>query len=293
MRAFDPYWVVEEAWMRNSIRRHLFCGLFGLVLLGMRPAACCGLNETIETHDDTRMTMSVAGTVTGAKAVLVLLVGGTGYLALDGSGCPQRLKGNALITKRPLFHEAGYMTVLVDAPTDRHGKEGLGGFRIEAQHAADLGRVIAGMRAQTRLPVWLIGTSRGAISAVNAASRLSGAAAPDGLILTSPVTSGREGAIKAWVAHSVFSLDLEDIKMPVLVIVHAEDKCIRTPPDRGKVILEKTEGVREQFVTVTGGPGWEGGKGLKACRGKSPHGFVTQDAEVAAGMIRFIETGAY
>ncbi|MED6311961.1 MAG: hypothetical protein VX624_18970 [Pseudomonadota bacterium] len=49
----------------------------------------------------------------------------------------------------------------------------------------------------------------------------------------------------------------------------------------------------EQFVTLTGGPGWEGGKGPKACRGKSPHGFVTQDAEVAAGMIRSIETGAY
>ena len=91
--------------------------------------------------------------------------------------------------------------------------------------------MIAGMRARTHLPVWLIGTSRGAISAVNAASRLSGAAAPDGLILTSPVTSGREVAFKAWVAHSVFSLDLGDIKMPVLVIVHAEDKCIRTPPD--------------------------------------------------------------
>ena len=167
------------------------------------------------------------------------------------------------------------MTVLVDAPTDRHGKEGLGGFRIEAEHAADLGRVIAGMRARTRVPVWLIETNRGAISAVNAASHLSGAAAPDGLILTSPVTSGRERAFKAWVAHSVFSLDLEDIKMPVLVIVHAEDKCIRTLPVQGKVILEKTEGVREQFVTVIGGPGWEGGEGLNACRGKSPHGFVT------------------
>ena len=53
------------------------------------------------------------------------------------------------------------------------------------------------------------------------------------------------------------------------------------------------DGVREQFVSLTGGPGWEGGKGLKACRGKSPHRFVTQDAEVAAGMIWSIETGAY
>ena len=42
-----------------------------------------------------------------------------------------------------------------------------------------------------------------------------------------------------------------------MVIVYAEDKCIRTPPDQGKVTLEKTEGVCEQFVTVTGGPSWE------------------------------------
>jgi len=275
------------------MRMSLWGVIVVLALMAARPAAACGSNVTIDAHDDTRMTYSISGPAAGAKAVLVLLVGGAGHLALDDDGCPRRLTGNSLIKKQAIFHAAGYATVLVDAPSDHRGKEGLGGFRIAAAHAADLGRVIAGMRARTGVPVWLIGTSRGAISAVNAAARLTGAAAPDGLILTSPLTAGREGAYKAWVAHSVFSLDLPAIKIPVLVVVHAADKCIRTPPGDAGDVIEKTESAREQTVTVTGGPGWRGGEGLKACRGKSPHGFFRQEAEVAAGMIRFIEGGAY
>jgi len=201
--------------------------------------------------------------------------------------------GNSLVRSLPHFHGAGFVTALVDAPSDHTGEDGLGGFRIAVQHAEDLGKVIADVRARTKTAVWLIGTSRGAISAVNAASRLSGPSAPDGLVLTSALMSGFHGGRKPWVAHSVFDLPLEAIRMPVLVVGHAEDKCVRSPANLMDGITARTSGAREQVVTVTGGPGKPGRPNVDACEGRSPHGFVEQEADVAAGITRFIDGGTF
>ena len=81
--------------------------------------------------------------------------------------------------------------------------------------------------------------------------------------------------------------------MPILVVAHTEDKCVRTPPDRAGEIIDETAADREQTVTVTGGPGWSGGTSVKACRGKAPHGFIGQRADVVDGLLRFIAGGDY
>jgi hypothetical protein len=264
------------------------------------PAAAqeaCGEVVAIATHGRTTTAVSIAMPPASApqegRMALVLLPGGPGYMALDAKGCATRLQGNSLVRSRGLFQRAGFVTALVDAPSDHRGEDGLGGFRMSAQHAEDIGKVIAHLRERTKLPVWLFGTSRGAISAANAASRLTGAAAPDGLVLTSPVTSGRVGGYKAWVAQTVFSARLDAIRMAVLVVAHAADTCIRTPPRLAGGIAARTSGVREQTVVVKGGPGATKGVGVEACEGRSPHGFIGQEAEVAAGIARFIRGGSY
>ncbi|MES2564173.1 MAG: hypothetical protein V4637_15795, partial [Pseudomonadota bacterium] len=153
--------------------------------------------------------------------------------------------------------------------------------------------VISDVRRRGYGTVWVVGTSRGAISAVNAASRLTGAAAPDGLVLTSALMLGNPGSRVAWVAHSVFDLPLEAIRQPTLVVGHAEDKCARSPANLMDRIIARTNGAREQVVTVTGGPGMAGTSSSAACEGRSPHGFIEQEAEVAAGIIRFIRGENY
>jgi hypothetical protein len=105
--------------------------------------------------------------------------------------------------------------------------------------------------------------------------------------------SGDSRAKKAWVAHSVFDLPLEDIRLPLLVVGHAADTCIRSPAGLMDKILVRTRGVRQQAVIVTGGGHTRGKSGLEACEGRSPHGFVDQEAEVAAGIARFVRGGAY
>jgi hypothetical protein len=57
-------------------------------------------------------------------------------------------------------------------------------------------------------------------------------------------------------------------------------------------VTARTNGAREQVVTVTGGPG--GAKaGLDVCQGSTPHGFGGQEAAVVAGIARFIRGGSY
>ena len=257
--------------------------------------AACGEVVTLATHGSSKTSYSLAMPAAGASGdpiALVLLPGGGGHVALDAEGCARDLRGNALVRFRDPFHGLGFATALVDAPSDYRGEDGLAGFRLSPQHAADLGKVIADVRRRTNMPVWLVGTSRSTISAASAAARLKGPEAPDGLVLTSAITSGRSGGYKPWVAQTVFDVALESITMPVLVVAHAADRCIRTPPGLAGRIAARTQGQREQTVKVTGGPGG-GGAGLEACEGKTPHGFIGQDAEVAAGIARFVRGGTY
>lgn len=256
----------------------------------------CGEPVTLPAHDGQSVAYAfapadpAAGPPTGA---LVLLAGGDGAIDLDASGCVRKQAGNSLVRSRVLFAAAGFATALVDAPSDMRGPDGLGGFRTDPRHAEDIGRVVVDLRRRTGGPVFVVGTSRGTISAANAAARLTGDAAPDAVVLTSPVTSGNPRGRKAWVAQSVFDLDLAAIRVPVLVVSHASDTCVRTPPDRAPAILDRTAGEREQFVSVTGGPAADTVfEGHKACEGRAPHGFVGQEAEVAAGIVRFLRGGA-
>ena len=229
-----------------------------------------------------------------APVTLVLLVGGGGHIDLDPSGCPRALLGNFLIRSLPHFHALGFTTALVDARSDHFGEEGLAGLRARPQHAEDLGRLIADVRARTNATIWVIGTSRGTISAANAAARLTGPSAPDGLVLTSAVTHGTLSRQRAWVSQSVYDFALDAIRMPTLIVGHRDDSCLRTPPDQMDRIAARVGAARKQVVTVTGGPGPTGaGASGDPCAGLTPHGFLDQEAEVIAGIGRFIRGGRY
>jgi pimeloyl-ACP methyl ester carboxylesterase len=190
------------------------------------------------------------------------------------------------VRSQALFQREGFATALVDAPSDHAGEDGLGGFRARPAHAEDLGKVLADVRARVKGPVWIVGTSRGAISAANAAARL---ADVEGVVLTSPVTVGTARGRKAWTAQTVFDNRIEDIRAPLLVLSHSADGCFRSPPAGTRGIAERYRGPRSQVVVVSGGASGRG----DACEGRSPHGFNGMDAEVAAGIARFARGETY
>ena len=101
-------------------------------------------------------------------------------------------------------------------------------------------------------------------------------------------------ARKPLATQTVFDLRLESITVPVLLVGHAADNCTRSPAGLMKDIAARTGGVREQVATVTGGPIPPGRPpNLTACEVREPHDYVDQEAEVAAGIVRFIRGGSY
>ena len=256
----------------------------------------CGELVKVATTGNTTTSYALARPAADAApkppVALVLLPGLGGHIDLDVNGCARSLTGNFLIRSLPLFHGLGFTTALVDARSDHTGDEGLAGLRGSAQHADDLGKVIADLRARTSAAVWVVGTSRGTISAANAASRLSGASAPEGLVLTSTITSGGGSRQRPWVRQTVFDLPLDAIRVPTLIVGHAADDCARTPAADMSRVVGRIGAARKQVVTVTGGPGSKGAAD-DACSGRAPHGFIEQEAQVIDGIGRFIRGGQY
>lgn len=221
------------------------------------------------------------------RGVALLLPGGDGRVKLDARGCSRALAGNFLVRSAGLFREAGYITALVDAPSDHRGPDGLAGFRNTEAHAKDLGVAIAGLRTRFRLPVWVVGTSRGTISASNAASRLAGDAAPDGVVLSSVLSTGSPSA-KTWTAQTVFDLVLAAVKVPALVLGHADDTCRRSPPGEMDHVLQELGSTRKASHLVEGARSGSQPSGDGACEGRSPHGYFGQEAEAVGAIVRFM-----
>jgi pimeloyl-ACP methyl ester carboxylesterase len=290
-----PVAVRAQTGLRSALAR-LGAALLLLALLSAEAAATpCGSLVTLPAHGASQLQYVLAGpeSAPAARGALVLLAGGAGVLDLDAQGCPRLLTGNSLVRSAPLFRMAGWATALVDAPSDHRQEDGLAAFRASAEHADDLGRVITDLRRRGHQRVWVVGTSRGSISAANAAARLRGNQAPDGMVLTSLLTVGTQGGRKPWTAQTVFDLPLEAITVPALLVGHAMDRCLRSPAEAMPRVDARIRSARRQVVVVAGGSGREGAGGLDACEGRSPHGFIGQEAEMVSGILRFMEGGRY
>lgn len=230
-----------------------------------------------------------------AGVAVLLLVGGGGTLNIDSAGCPQRLNHNILLRTASLLRAAGMATALVDAPSDWKGDEGLAGFRLDPAHAADLGQVVADLRqrsgAQT---VWVIGHSRGSLSAANAAGRLSGGQAPAGVVLASPMLNGEPSKRRPWVAQTVRDTGVLAYHGALLVVGHVADNCPRSLPEGLDAWARGASAARVQVARVTGGPQPVGrSSSLAACEVGQAHDFVDQDQVFAQGVLRFIQGGRF
>jgi len=178
--------------------------------------------------------------------IVILLSGGDGNIRIDICGI--NVKRNYLVRQRIEFARQGFVVAIVDVPQDRHN---LYGFRASTEHAHDIGKVIAFLRARhPGLPLWLIGTSRGTVSAANAAARLHGAAGADGLVLTSSVTRDRKDSID----QTLKDVDLSAITVPTYIVHNKRDQCEVTPLNLADDLLAKLSSVKvKAFKAFSGG----------------------------------------
>jgi dienelactone hydrolase len=181
------------------------------------------------------------------KAAVVLLAGGHGGLQIFPNGSMKWGEGNFLVRTRQSFADQGLRVAVVDAPSDRQSPPYLGGFRQTPEHVADLRAVIAWLRGRSKVPVWLVGTSRGTESAAYVATQLSAPEGPDGVVLTSTILTEAKG-------RPVPAMELDRIRVPVLVVHHQQDGCSLCPFSQTPTLMAMlTNSPRKQLLSFQGG----------------------------------------
>lgn len=211
-------------------------------------------------------------------AAVILFAGGDGGLTLQTDGRIPKLAGNFLIRSRQLFVEQGLTTVLIDAPSDRQSPPYLSGSRQTAEHVADVNAVIAWLRQQAKIPVWLVGTSRGTQSAAWVATQLPLVfGGPDGIVLTATVLSDPR-------SRAVPEMALDRIRIPVLVAHHREDACrVCLFSDLPRLMDRLTTPPRRELMVFEGGIN-EG----DPCQARAWHGFNGIEREVVTRIAAWI-----
>ncbi len=223
-----------------------------------------------------------------ARAAVILFTGGQGVANIPD--VPDRdwaSRGSFLVRSRELFRARGLFVAIIDAPSDHKGAGGLGPFRIAPQHAADVAAVVADVRRRSPgVPVWLVGTSRGTISAANAAARLKPPQAADGLVLTSTLTAKAPGRNPPpGVKETVHDVDLGAVRVPTLIVYHRDDACYRTPPDDVPALQRKLTGAPHTAVIAV-----DGGDQPRSdsCEALAAHGFFGREAETVEAIVDWI-----
>jgi pimeloyl-ACP methyl ester carboxylesterase len=151
------------------------------------------------------------------------------------------------------------------------------GYRTSPEHVAEIAHVVDFARRAFGQPVWLVGTSRGSVSATAAAIAL-GPQQVQGLVLTASVTSKKPGAVP--------TQDLARIQVPTLVLHHRLDAChVCRPQEAARIPEALTAAPRKQFILVDGGSDPSG----EPCEALHWHGFIHFEKEtvgVIGGWVR-------
>jgi predicted esterase len=194
------------------------------------------------------------------RAVVLLFAGGNGGVRF-ASSAPMTYSGNFLVRARGEFVANGIASAVVGASSDRTAPDWLTDtFRTSAEHAQDIGVAVEVLRTRFRRPVWLVGTSRGTLSAAAVGLQLGHRI--DGVVLTAAM-------------NSIKALEIDRFEVPVLIVHHERDTCWVTDYRDLHQVTSKLKAPRSEVLTFSGGRS-EG----PACEAMAFHGFNGIEAEV-------------
>lgn len=212
----------------------------------------------------------------GATATLVLLPGGEGGIAYKG-GMPRSI--NFLVRSRELFAAQGFNVAVLGRPSD-HSDMDLA-FRASPEHVEDLRIVSERLKSRYGQPVWLVGTSRGTVSAAAAAAALDPSIVA-GIVLTSSITY-----VKSELA--VPNLPLAGIRVPMLVMHHKRDACRPCDPREAPQIIERAVNApRKELMIVDGGSGAHG----DPCEPMHWHGYIGMEGEAVKSIADWVRASS-
>ncbi|MGO4327582.1 alpha/beta hydrolase family protein [Cupriavidus sp. 2TAF22] len=263
-------------------RLHAAALLSALVLaalwLAVRPAHAQSAPEVVDIPTRPGITQRLLYLAPAQpRAAVILYAGGHGGLRIAPGGSFGWGANNFLVRARQLFVDNGLAVAVVDAPSDHLVPPFLNGFRQSAEHAQDARAVIAWMRNHANVPVWLVGTSRGTQSVAAIAIRLADGGGPDGIVLTSTILREERG-------RPVPAMELDKLKMPVLVVHHEQDGCKLCPFADVQGLMDKLAKTPKAGLIK-----FDGGNNVgDPCEAMAYHGFNGIEPQVVQAVARWM-----
>ena len=210
---------------------------------------------------------------------VALFPGSPGYMNLrvESGQIKYGLGGNFLVRARRHFIEDGFLTVVIDAPSDNQVNF-WHSYRASNRYGEDVKAVVDAVSKKFGKLDWtFIGTSEGSVSAVHAARMVSPPAQRVALTasLIAPSSAG----------PGVRVSDVRRVNIPVLWVHHRNDPCSYTQYSRIRQYAEET---MTPLVTVTGAGSVRG----DPCMAFTQHGFVGMEIKTIKAILGWIRTGA-
>ena len=258
------------------MRRHLAAAAF--VVAALTASAEAKEVVTVPVADGVTVSYLLAVPERGAKAVALLFPGSYGKTDLPAIAGRLRLqRGNFLVRARGQFVSRGVATAVIDTPSDQ--PDGMTDeFRLGARHAKDMATVVADLKKRVGdVPVFVVGTSRGSISAAALGARLGGDVVAGSVLTSSMYRPANPRSPEPGPGLSRF--DFKSLKLPVLLVHHKSDGCYASP-------YGDAHSLSKQFplVSVTGGSTPES----QPCQALSPHGYIGKEGETVEAIVNWM-----
>jgi hypothetical protein len=213
------------------------------------------------------------------RAVALLFPGGGGYIRLrTEAGQIKFAMGNFLVRARGQFVRHGVVAAILEAPSDAQSGWGMTDeFRSSEEHRTDVRAVLTHLGHRVPdVPLFLVGTSRGSVSAARLGTRLEPGIA--GIVLTSTMYRAA-GPRSREPGPGLSQFDFASLKAPVLLVHHHDDGCAASPYVDAYLLARQFP-----LVTVRGGlPPTSA-----ACEPMSPHGFLGREAETIEAIVNWM-----
>jgi len=241
----------------------LFVSFFFSALHAQEPGI--GEVQRVDTREGVSVPIYTYWRQDAVATVVLFSGGGGGYGLIGQNGWPA--SGNFLIRTGRHWATHPFNIVMVGRPSDSIDLS-LGSIRTGGKHGADNVAIFKAIKLKSALPIWVVGTSMGTISAAAAAIQDSENLVA-GVVLTSSITGYKiDGAVP--------KQDLEKIRVPTLVFHHENDGCKFCQAYEAKRIAGQLE--NSPLTTpmiVNGGTGATG----NPCEPFHHHGYIGMENE--------------
>jgi predicted esterase len=234
---------------------------------------------TLPTRPNVTQSYFLTSRPKNLQAIGILFPGSGGLINLrTENGQAKFNQGNFLVRSRVEFVKRGVIAAIIDAPSDQQGGWGMNDeFRLGEQHFADISAVIEDLGKRfSGASLFLVGTSRGTISAASLGARLGERVT--GVVLTSSMFRPAPRKSKE-PGLGLSKFDFATVKVPLLFVHHVSDQCESTQYSDAARLAEKYP-----LISVFGGSPPQSGP----CDAFSQHGYLGKESETVEQIVNWM-----